>query len=293
MIMITLQPLSPTFNHASTIMRLHSIDYFLFLVISSLTFLSSSSFVLPSSSCGVPLVHKKQRLDQPIGLSSTNNSNNDKSLSNNNTYIYFDLTVLDEPAGRLVFQIPQPNRLPRHTENLLKLISKAQTSIDPRCSYIGCPFAFSPQFVEGYPQYKWAHMLRGKGKNAVGRVDELVREVDGTLQQCTHSIYGGSYYGLNYDTDIGLSSDDNDDDDANNEIVLLTVPLSGPGRGSTGLSVVRVSESPQEWQERLLINSAVLGWMEGEASFDTLYRIARQTDGPPVVVDTGIMELED
>jgi hypothetical protein len=201
--------------------------------------------------------------------------------------IYFDLTVQDEPAGRLIFQIPQPHLLPIHTENILKLVSKAQTSIDPRCSYIGCEFSYSPQFIEGLPQYRWAHTLKGKGKNAVGRLDELIREADGTLQQCTHSVYGGTYHGLKYD-DIPVLSDD-DSNDAQGEIVLLTVPLAGPGRGSTSLSVVRVSESPKEWKERLLVSSAVLGWMES-SSLDTLRRVARQTQGPPVVSDTGILD---
>jgi hypothetical protein len=246
-----------------------------------------SSFAPANSAIGVSVDQRRTKVATSMSNDGAQGYEDNISERSGACRIYFDLTVQDEPAGRLIFQIPQPYRLPIHTENILKLVSKAQTSIDPRCSYVGCEFSYSPQFIEGRPQYRWAHVLKGKGKNAVGRLDELIREADGTLQQCTHSIYGGTYYGLKYD-EIPVSTDE-ESNDTQGEIVLLTVPLAGPGRGSTGLSIVRVSESPKEWKERLLVSSAVLGWLE-PPSLDTLRGVAQQTQGPPVVSDTGILD---
>jgi len=197
------------------------------------------------------------------------------------TQIFFDISVEEEPIGRLIFTIPDPDVLPLHTENLFKLCSKERRSIDPRCSYLGCTFNFSPQFIEGFPQYRWAHFLAGKGRNAVGRPEEKISDPD-SLRDCTHSIYGGVYYGLNYDDIPGNTE----------SAVVLTVPLAGPARGSTGLSIVRVGESPQEWRERLLLNSAVLGWMNVEST-EVLLAMARQKIGPPKVTDSGIIGVKD
>jgi hypothetical protein len=86
-------------------------------------------------------------------------------------------------------------------------------------------------------------------------------------------MYGGVYYGLKYDEMQG------------EEGVLLTVPLVGAFRGSTSFSIVRVGESPQEWQERLLLNSAVLGRLE--TGIETLHSLARQTRAPPQIDKCG------
>jgi hypothetical protein len=67
------------------------------------------------------------------------------------------------------------------------------------------------------------------------------------------------------------------------EVVLLTVPSSL----STKFSIVRVSESPKEWGERLLLNSAVLGYLDLE-SLDVLRMMARQKVGVPTIVDCGV-----
>jgi len=194
------------------------------------------------------------------------------------TRIFFDISVEEESLGRIVFTIPDPDILPLHTENLIKLCSQERRSIDPRCCYVKCNFSFSPQFIEGFPQYRWAHFLGGRGRNAVGRPEEKISD-PGSLRKCTHSIYGGAYYGLSYDEIPGNEE----------SAVVLTVPLAGPARGSTGLSIVRVGASPQEWRERLLLNSAVLGWMEPESN-GVLLAMARQKIGPPTVSDSGIIE---
>ena len=62
---------------------------------------------------------------------------------------------------------------------------------------------------------------------------------------------------------------------------FLTVLLVGANRNSNGFSIVRVGESPHEWRERLLLNSAVLGYLE--SGIETLHKMARQTDAPPLL----------
>lgn len=186
--------------------------------------------------------------------------------------IFFDIAVGNEEVGRLTFRLADPGILPLQTENLIKLCTEERRSIDPLCSYIGCKFKHSPQFVEGFPQYRWAHVLVGRGRNAVGRPSEILSDPE-RMRSCSHSLYGGVYYGMSFDDVPG--------DDG----VVLTVPLVGPGRGSTSLSIVRVGESPQEWRERLLLNSAVLGYLE--SGIDSLRLMARQTSAAPVVVGSG------
>ena len=106
------------------------------------------------------------------------------------------------------------------------------------------------------------------------------------LKNCQHSIYGGVYYGLEYG--VGVGAGVGAEDVENEEGVVLTVPLVGAYRGSTSFSIVRVGESPQEWRERLLLQSAVLGVLE--SGIDVLREMARQTSGPPTVVVSGIVE---
>ena len=117
-------------------------------------------------------------------------------------------------------------------------------------------------------------MLDGRGINAIGRGQERIEEKE-RMTSCRVTVQGsGDYYGIRYGPE---------------HPVVLTVPLVGPGRGSTSFSIVRVGDSPQEWGERLLINSAVVGWLD-DASKEALTQLASQTDGPPTVVDSGILE---
>jgi hypothetical protein len=188
--------------------------------------------------------------------------------------IYFDIGLGDETVGRLVFNLKGSEQLlPLHAENLLKLSTGEMRSIDPRLGYSKCAFKHSPQFVEGFPQYRWAHVLDGRGRNAVGRPTERISDPE-HLRTCTNLVYGGVYYGLKYSSEM-----------AGEDGVVLTVPLVGAYRGSSGFSIVRVGESPQEWRERLLLNSAVLGYLE--SGIDVLRCIARQTDAPPTIIASG------
>lgn len=188
---------------------------------------------------------------------------------------YLDVSVAGENVGKLEFFIPKPRSVfPMHTENILKLADGSSTGLDPRLSYKNCEFQYSPQFIEGFPQYRWAHNLPGRGRNAVGRAEERIVDVE-CLQATTYRLYGGIYYGLEYST----IPEDN--------AGILTIPMTGPTRGSSGLSIVRVDDSPKEWRERLLLNSAVLGWLEPQSA--SALQGFQQTNGPPTVVDCGVL----
>ena len=196
------------------------------------------------------------------------------------TRIYFDIGLgVDETIGRLTFNLLGSERLlPLHAENLIKLSTGEMRSLDPRLGYSNCEFNHSPQSVEGFPQYRWAHIVQGRGRNAVGRPTDRISDPD-SLRACCRSIYGGVYYGLEYNDKIGDFG------------VLLTVPLVGANRNSSGFSIVRVGESPQEWRERLLLNSAVLGYLE--SGIETLHKMARQTDAPPTIISSGILSKDE
>lgn len=188
------------------------------------------------------------------------------------TMIYFDISLENQPLGRLTFTLIQdPKSCPNLRENLIKICTGERKPIDPLCTYVGCSFKHSPQSVEGFPQYRWAHEVVGKKRNAIGRPSERITETD--LRQCSHSIYGGVYYGLNYERIRGPYG------------VVLTVPLVGPLRGSSSFSIVRVDESPKEWKERLLLNSAVIGSLE--SGIETLHTMARQIRAPPMITESG------
>jgi len=229
---------------------------------------SPEAFQVPSSHL--------ERTNQRRHISATEQKDYVENQSED-TRIFFDIAVCDQELGRIVFNLKDSERiLPLHHENLVKLVTGAVRSIDNRCSYVNCSFKHSPQFVETFPQYRWAHTLQGRGKNAV-REDRISDPQH--LKNCQHSVYGGVYYGLEY----GAA-----EDFENGEGVVLTVPLVGAYRGSTSFSIVRVGESPQEWRERLLIESAVLGVLE--SGIDVLREMARQTSGPPTVVASGMVE---
>ena len=191
------------------------------------------------------------------------------------TRIYFDIEAAGEPLGRLIFSLANPSPLPLHTENLVKLCKGSNRGIDPRAHYVGCEFDYTQDYIEdGQGRYRWGHVLKGRGRNAVGRADEPISDPENQRLH-THTCFGGQYYGLKVDE---------------NEYpgVLLTVPVVGPGRGSSRFSIVRVGESPREWGDRLLLNSGVVGRLE-EESLETLHAMARQRNGPPTVVAAGVL----
>ena len=239
----------------------------------------NGDFTAGSSRCHYHHQHRHQHQHQHQSLrfasSSDTKNKSPKSESKQPTRIYFDISLDDETIGRLIFNLGYESEyvLPKHSHNIVKLSTEDLKGIDPKCSYVKCYFKHSPQFVETMPQYRWAHVLDGRGRNAIGRVNEKISDSNG-MRSCSHNLYGGVYYGLKYDpSKMGEGG------------VVLTVPLVGAYRGSTSFSIVRVGESPQEWGEKLLLNSAVLGWLE--SGLDVLHIMARQTRAPPRVIASG------
>jgi len=119
------------------------------------------------------------------------------------------------------------------------------------------------------------------------------------VKECTHDCFGGSDYGWRYDEIWNLLSAAAEEGDF--AAILLTVPIHGPGGGTSKFSIVRVSESPKEWGERLLLNSGVVGFLDcgadggfgddtndGRSSLEVLRAIAQQKIGVPTIVGCGI-----
>jgi hypothetical protein len=235
--------------------------------------LSAVVVLLPLASRAFIVVSNPERQLFASALSTTETSQQNVVAKR----IYFDIKVANEPIGRLVFELTSPSPLPLFTENLVELCKGSRRGIDPLAHYVGCEFDFSPLVVQdGSGRYRWAHTCKGRGRNAVGRPDEAIIDPQNLLQ-CTHSCFGGQYYGDQYNagySDFG---------------VVLTVPVAGPGRGTSRFSIVRVGESPPEWQERLLLNSGVVGKLVDPESMETLYRMARQRSGPPTIAESGVV----
>lgn len=123
------------------------------------------------------------------------------------------------------------------------------------------------------------------------------------VKECSHSCFGGVYYGQEYDEIVNLIAAQ--DGGGDQVAVLLTVPIQGPGAGTSKFSMVRVSESPREWRERLLLNSAVVGYldcganggfgegtMDGRTALQVLRAMAQQRMGPPKIVDCGVVSSD-
>ena len=216
---------------------------------------------------------------------------NERPISNGSSNVsggkrmYFDIQVEDDKhLGRLVFELADPSPLPLHTENFVQLCLGSRRGIDPLAHYTGCEFDYSPATIEdGSGRYRWGHTLKGRGRNAIGRADQPIVEHPNQLLTCTHSCFGGQYYGIKYE-------DDNDNDDRQQQSnVVLAVPIVGPGRGSSRFSILRVGESPPEWRERLLLNCGVVGVLSYD-SMGTLRAMARQRAGPPKIIASGMLD---
>ena len=193
--------------------------------------------------------------------------------------IYFDIEVANQPIGRLVFHLTNPSPLPQHAENIIQLAKGSRRGIDPKAHYVGCEFDFSPVAVEdGMGRYRWSHQLKGRGRNGIGRADQLITDPK-SQAECCQSTFGGQYYG-----DLYIRKD-------NDPGVLLTVPVVGPGYGTSKFSIVRVEESPKEWKDSLLINSGVIGRLD-RSCLEVLHAMARQRIGPPTIVAGGALDSD-
>ena len=241
------------------------------------------------------------------------------ATSNQYDKIYFDIGVKTQPnnqrgstilnVGRLWFNLTptnHPHYLPLHISNLCNLAASKRKAIDSKATYVGCTFQFSPATIDdGFGRYRWGHQCDGYGRNGIqvslasGQLtdwDEPFSDPE-RVKDCVHASFGGKYYGWRYDEISELLSTEGGDDTA---AILLTVPIHGPGAGTSKFSIVRVSESPREWGERLLLNSAVVGFLDcsgnggfgddtndGRSSLDVLRAMAQQKIGVPTIVGSG------
>ena len=157
--------------------------------------------------------------------------------------------------------------LPRLVENL-RLIAANERA--PRCSFDGSRFRHAPQG----PQYKWSHEFEGAGNRPA--IDAALLKAD-AAPTCRHDIFGGSYYGYRWNADD----------------VLLTTPRVGPGAHKARFSFVRVKSSPPAWQERLLVNSYVLGVCAPGAD-EVLQRLCElPADAEPRIECAGLLDVAD
>jgi hypothetical protein len=227
--------------------------------------------------------------DTASSSSSKNEAQKNQNISANQ--VYFDIAVAGNDIGRLVFDLRNPSPLPLHAENLIQLVKGSRRSIDPLAHYVGCQFDYSPATIEdGMGRYRWGHSCKGRGRNAIGPADQPLKDAVNQLQ-CTHSCYGGQYYGIDVYTNNDNESRDDKDDDQDPK-VYLTVSVAGPNYGRSKFSVVRVGESPQEWRERLLLNAGVIGKLQHNddlSSLNVLHQMARQRVGPPTIVASGVL----
>ena len=182
--------------------------------------------------------------------------------------LFFDLKTTNAAAlGRIEVELAAFDSLPRLVENL-RLIAANERA--PRCSFDGSRFRHAPQG----PQYKWSHEFEGAGNRPA--IDAALLKAD-AAPTCRHDIFGGSYYGYRW----------NDDD------VLLTTPRVGPGAHKARFSFVRVTSSPPAWQERLLVNSYVLGVCAPGAD-EVLQRLCElPADAEPRIERAGLLDVTD
>jgi len=253
-----------------------------------------------------------------VHSSTTISSNDDDNASSLATKVYFDIAIStpkeEITLGRLTFNLTpstHPYYLPLHISNLVSLASSKRKSIDSKATYEGCTFQYSPAAIEdGSFRYKWGHVMIGNGRNAIQTKLVSGKELGWDepfsdpqrVKESSHSSFGGVYYGQSYQEIAELLAKDGQD-----VVVVLTVPIQGPGAGTSKFSIVRVSESPQEWGERLLHNSAIIGYLDCSAladgtsrddddveegdptALDVLQAMARQKVGPPKIISSGVI----
>ena len=182
--------------------------------------------------------------------------------------LFFDLKTTNAAAlGRIEVELAAFDSLPRLVENL-RLIAANERA--PRCSFDGSRFRHAPQG----PQYKWSHEFEGAGNRPA--IEPSLLKANAT-PSCRIDVFCGSYYGYRW----------NDDD------VLLTTPRVGPGAHKARFSFVRVKSSPPAWQERLLVNSYVLGVCAPGAD-QVLQRLCElPADAEPRIERAGLLDVAD
>jgi hypothetical protein len=182
--------------------------------------------------------------------------------------LFFDVATNAAALGRIEVELAAFDSLPRLVENL-RLIAANERA--PRCSFDGSRFRHAPQG----PQYRWAHEFEGAGNRPA--IEPSLLKADAT-PSCRQDVFGGSYYGYRW----------NDADD-----VLLTTPRVGPGAHKARFSFVRVKSSPPAWQERLLVNSYVLGVCAPGADEVLQGLCELPADAEPRIERAGLLDVAD
>lgn len=115
-------------------------------------------------------------------------------------------------------QLSNPATNPRHQPRGQQLRPSP-----PGCaySYSWCDFELGPPKARAYTA-----VLKGRGRNAVGRSDELIVD-DEAVRSCAHGLEGGGvYHGL--EVAPGDAAMD----------VVLAVPVRGAGHGSSRVAIL-------------------------------------------------------
>lgn len=181
---------------------------------------------------------------------------------------FMDVEIEGTPAGRLTFDL-RPDLCPKTVDNFVSLCAGTNVGIDPKLTYKGCTF-------EAY-NGKYTYTCKGNGKHIYGRGKFVERDAMSATRNGTPGAGGGTYYG----EPVDLMEDENS--------VVLAVPISGPGFGSSRFAVVRVGESPGSLKQRLLANTMVIGRCVDEVSWETL-RLMTVADGRAKIVDCGELD---
>ena len=241
-------------------MPLQSTQQWLLMLATAVSFVCSSHAFQTT-------VHTPYHPHAKRSISSLHSVNNNES-----TQVYFDISISDTNIGRLIVHLPMSHihHLPIHTSYFLSLVSSMRIGVDPKATFTGCQFQYSPSSIEdGSMRYRWGHICDGPALQIKSR-DVDMEGMSESLIKSKHSCFGGTYYGISYADIVELINEEFNEEVIGREAVLLTVPTAL----SSKFSIVRVSESPKEWGERLLLNSAVIGYLDCE-SLDVLKVMAR------------------
>ena len=204
--------------------------------------------------------------------------------------IYFDVLTLSSPRargsaafkgsplGRLVFRLSGAALLPQHSANVRMLCTGLRiqcgislcvaTCVVPRPSEVGertgCAYSYSwCRFEPGAPKTRGHQaVLRGKGRNAVGRSDSLISD-DKSLSRCERPLVGGgAYYGVELDSDDAATD------------TVLAVPVRGAGKGTSRLSFLTgLAGAPEATRRRLLLDQAVIGVADGGETAEAMHAL--------------------
>lgn len=151
-----------------------------------------------SASSSSKKIGDRQRRHRPSTSKASRLSSAAGGSDGDQDQVYFDIEVEGHELGRLTFDLIDESVLPLHMNNLKKLCTGERRSIDPLAHYDGCTFDYSPSYIEdGSARYRWGHVMRGRGRNAVGDPSKTISD-PASVRECAHDCFGGTYYGERY-----------------------------------------------------------------------------------------------